>query len=375
MRTTALLLLLAGCSEPFPSADPLEDARPWAVEDSWIEVELVSVSDPLLRLSDVRGVALDSKGRVYVVDALEGGVIALSPGLRHLHTVGRAGMGPGEFELKQIQILPGDTLFVFDARLQRVTIIEPDDFEVVDVFPQPNWRHGPVTNLWRLADRERSLALVRRPFYLGEDEAVDQGRRDAILAIEEGEEAAPDTILVAPSREFLVARGPGSVAVGTHPFGRATFIRLIGGDRFVYANSGALDVSIVDFTGSIVHSFSFATVAASVTSEQLASEAGKTSGRLADVLRQGGPYVWPALAGLVVDEKGRIWVGIRGHQDELAWEWAAFTQDGVHTASVRLPAGHVVEAAREDRLYAVARDSVDVPRIRAYQLRQERAGS
>ncbi|MDE0075295.1 MAG: hypothetical protein OXR82_10960 [Gammaproteobacteria bacterium] len=375
MRTTALLLLLAGCGEPFRSADPLEDARSWAVEDSWIEVELASVSDPLLRLSDVRGVAVDSKGRIHVVDALEGGVIVLSPGLRHLHTVGRAGMGPGEFELKQIQILPGDTLFVFDARLQRVTIIEPDDFEVVDVFPQPNWRHGPVTNLWRLADRGRSLALVRRPFYAGEDETADQGRTDAILAIEEGEEAAPDTILVAPSREFLVARGPGSVAVGTHPFGREPFIRLIGRDRFVYANSGALDVSIVDFTGSTVHSFSFATVAMPVTSEQLASEAKRTSGGLADVLRQGDPYVWPALAGLVVDEQGRIWVGVRGHQDELEWEWAAFTQDGAHAGSVRLPAGQVVEAARDDRLYAVAHDSMDVPRIRAYQLRQERAGS
>ncbi len=369
----AVPLLLAACGQAVPSADdPAEAARPWAGGDSWMGVELTSISDPLLRLSNVLAIAVDSRGRVYVVDALEGGVIVLSPDLRHLETVGRAGEGPGEFRLKQIQILPTDTLFVFDVDLNRVTIIEPDNFEVIDTFLPANLRRGPVpSKLWKLASSRRFLALIRLPFYAGENDTADQGRTDAILAIDEGAEAASDTILVVPSPDFLVARTPGSVAVGTNPFGRVPFIRLIGRDRFVYTNSGALDVSVVDFTGSIVHSFSFPTVPVPVTSEQLSSRVSRTFGPLADVLREGGPYTWPALAGLTVDDEDRIWAGVRGQEGELEWEWAAFTQNGAHVGSVRLPAGQVLEAVRDDQLYTVSLDSLDVPRIRAYRLREE----
>ena len=368
----AVPLLLAACGQAVSSADdPAGAARPWAVGDSWMGVELTSISDPLLRLSDVRAIAVDSRGRVYVVDALEGGVIVLSPDLRHLETIGRAGEGPGEFRLKQIQILSADTLFVFDADLNRVTIIEPDDFEVIDTFLPANWRRGPVpSKLWQLASSGRFLALIRLPFHAGENDTADQGRMDAILAIDEGA-AASDTILMVPAPDFLVARRPGSVAAGTNPFGRVPLIRLIGRDRLVYANSGALDVSIVGFTGSIDHSFSFPTVPVPVTSEQLSSRVSRTFGPLADVLRQGGPYTWPALAGLAVDEENRVWVGIRGQEGELEWEWAAFTQIGAHAGSVRLPAGQILEAVRDDQLYTVSLDSLEVPRIRAYRLREE----
>ena len=369
----AVPLLLTACGQPVPSAgDPTEAARPWAVGDSWMGVELTSISDPLLRLSNVLAVAVDSRGRVYVVDTLEGGVIVLSPDLRHSETVGRAGDGPGEFRMKQIQILPADTLFVFDARLNRVTIIEPDDFEVVDTFLSASWRRGPVpSKLWKLAGSGRFLAVVRLPFHAGENDTADQGRTDAILAIDEGAEAASDTILMVPSPGYLVARGPGSVAVGTNPFGRVPLIRLIGRDRFAYANSEAFDVSIVDFTGSVVHSFSFPTAPVPVTPEQLSSQVSRASGPLVDVLRHGGPYTWPPLAGLTVDEEDRIWVGVRGQEGDLEWEWAAFTQNGAHAGSVRLPAGQVLEAVRDDQLYTVSLDSLDVPRIRAYRLREE----
>ena len=87
----------------------------------------------------------------------------------------------------------------------------------------------------------------------------------------------------------------------------------------------------------------------------------------ARLLRDGAPYVWPTLTGLVVDDEGHIWLGIR-KRDLSIWEWAAFSPDGTHVVSVDLPAGFELHAVRNGRLIGVGRDELDVPRVQAYRL-------
>ena len=81
----------------------------------------------------------------------------------------------------------------------------------------------------------------------------------------------------------------------------------------------------------------------------------------------GAPYVWPALTGMVVDDQDRIWVGIR-RADRSTTEWAAFEADGTHRVSVDLPVDVELYAVRGDRMVGVARDELDVARVRVYRL-------
>ena len=364
---------LAGCAGDLPDGEPGDAARvngprPWAGSDEWWEVTLEAVSEPELYFASIAEVVVDSQGRVFVVDRQQGGIAVLTPELALLATVGREGEGPGEFQSRQLQILAGDTLLVYDSRLGRITLFGPENLEVVSTSPVPNLERGVVENLWKLSGRGRFFALDRPPFVAGAGEAADRGRTEALLAFDESADVMGDTLATVVGSEYLVVRREGFMSVRSHPFGRGSLVGLLGGDRIVYANSGALEVTVVDFAGTAIHSFSHPLPPIPVTSAQLRAEVDEMPELMADALRAGTPYTWPALAGLVMDDEERIWIGIRSPGDNAEWEWAAFAVDGSHAGSVLLPAGFLLQVVRDRRIYVLSHDEFDVPSIRAYRL-------
>ena len=342
--------------------------RPWATAESRWELTLEAVSDADLYLTSIADVDVDSRGRVFLVDRSQGGIAVLTSELESLTMVGREGEGPGEFEFREVQILPGDTLLVYDLSLGRITLFDPESFQVITTRPPPNLERGAVTSLWKLPGEGRFFALDRPPYVAGAGEAADQGRREVLLAFDESAEVIADTLVTVPGSEMLVVRREGFLSVGSHPFGRRSLVDLLGDDRAVYANSDALDVTVVDMEGTMVHSFSHPLSPIPVTSAELRAEVEGMRELMADELRAGAPYTWPALAGLVTDDEERIWIGIRGPSDSAAWEWAAFAADGSHAGSVLLPAGHLLQVVRDGRLYGLSYDEFDVPSIQAYRL-------
>ena len=371
LLATAALTACAGDSSEGRSTEDAAVAlgpRPWATPESWWEITLEDVSEPDLFLTSIDDMDVDSRGRVFLVDRPAGGITVLTPELGALATVGRQGEGPGEFESRQAQILPGDTLLVYDRRLGRVTLFDPDNLEVVTTMPPPNLERRVVTNLWKRPGQGRFFALDRPPYVAGAGEAADLGRTEVLLAFDESADVIVDTLVIVPGTEALVVRREGFLTVGSHPFGRRSLVGLLGDDRMVYANSGALDVTVVDFEGTTVHSFSHPISPIPVTSAELRAEVEEMRDLMADVLRAGAPYTWPALVGLVTDDEERIWIGIRGPSDSDRWEWAAFAPDGSHAGSVLLPAGQLLHAVRDNRIYVLSHDEFDVPSIRAYRL-------
>jgi hypothetical protein len=76
-----------------------------------------------------QGVARLSDGRVAVADGGLGRsrVSVFSPEGRHLRTLGGTGDGPGEFRwATSLQAGPDDSLYAFDAQLQRLTVFSKD---------------------------------------------------------------------------------------------------------------------------------------------------------------------------------------------------------------------------------------------------------
>ena len=138
-----------------------------------------------------------------------------------------------------------------------------------------------------------------------------------------------------------------------------------------YANSDSFSVLLADVHGNIetLIATTLQPVPVSVKDfEEIADAMEARSPRLHRVLRDGGPYNWPALTGLVADDTERLWIGLRSDTSLESWEWAVFSFDGTHLGSVRLPAGEHVRAVRGAGLLTTTEDALGVPKVRLYHM-------
>ena len=351
---------------PAPSSAASDRAqRPWAAS-SPIEGTLEATSGDDAPLSYVWDVAMDSRGRVYVVDGSEPGVIVLNADLAHERTIGREGEGPGEFaRTATVQLLPGDTVLVWDAGLRRLTAFAPGSVEAASV-------HSPgtprlISRFWRLPGNVGHLALSVTPF-MADGSDQESTRTEELRHVREvGGRVVDEVLFSYPAAQSLVVRSEGAVSVAGHPFGRRSHVGILGDGRILHTSSDALEVKAIDLTGEVRTVFSHPTTYLPVSRQDIAAAADKLGGAFARVLHEGEPYVWPSLTGLVVDDEDRVWIGIRG-ADLSKWEWAAFLPDGTHQLSVELPASVEVYAIGGDRVIGVTQDEMDIPRIVAYRL-------
>lgn len=356
--------------------DPAFDARPWA-EGPWLTPTLEAASGDDVLLSRVDALDIASDGRVYVVDGASEGVLVLGADLTYKGSIGRRGDGPGEFKhLTVAQVLPGDSLFVFDADLQRITLFasQADGPE----YARPVWgptrtgsgAYKPAAAAYRHPGNG-SLLGVFRLAYMASGSDVGERRYHVLRHLYENHEGQhADSVFAFPSGEALVVRRGwikgGAVMVTTHPFGRRPYWSLLGHDRLVYVHSHAVSAQVIDWDGRSVSSFSYDLKPIPVTDAEVDAEADEMKAETARLFRDGAPYVWPPVAGLVGDDQERIWLAIR-KTDRAVLEWAAFTQDGTHAASVLLPANFRVLAVRDGRLVGVDVDAYDVPTIKSYR--------
>ena len=359
--------LLVGCSDAAAQNDQSREVRtlPTATD---------AVSDSSLQLSFVEAIAVDSRGLVYVKDRLYQGITVLDRDLTFIQTVGRAGSGPGEFTyITRMSILDEDSLAVYDRDLDRMTVFDPATRAVAHTLlnplgVSPDDQRRLAQEVFRVSGGPAYLGVSRRPYYASGDSDAPPIRTDIIMSVDSSG-TFRDSVIVVPSPERLVARRPGFVSAGPHPFGRTSWIRPLGRDRFVYANSGHFDVAVLDLAGDTVQSFSYPTTTLPVTGAQMDAQVSDMRPELAAVLRDGAPYTWPPLVGLVVDNSGAtsisIWVGVRGDD---AWEWAGFTEEGEYAGSVFLPAGAILMAASGQRLLSVSLDEFDVPEIHSHRI-------
>ena len=359
--------LLAGCSADTPGADPIDAPsadRSWATGPP-VQPVLEATSGDDAILSYVWDLAMDSRGHVYVVDFQEPGIIELNHDLGYERTIGREGEGPGEFgRAATVQILDGDSLIVWDSELQRLTLFPPGGSEAASVHSLGTQERSGTT--WRLPGG----AYLARSSTAYMADGSDQGstRTEVLRHIREEEGRVVDEVIFSyPAAESLVLRAEGAVSVAGHPFGRSSFVGLLADGRIAHAGSDALEVRAIDLAGDIQTAFSHPTTYMPVSRRDLAAAADGLGRDLARLLREGAPYVWPSLTGLVVDDEGRIWIGLRD-ADLTKWEWAAFLVDGTHRLSVELPAGFEVYAVGGGRMIGVEQDELDVPQIRAYRL-------
>ncbi len=361
----ALAGACAGDTGPVGQAASAPENRPWATAPPG-EAALEAASGDDVFLSYVWALATDSRGRVFVIDGQESAVIALNADLTYARMIGREGEGPGEFQRPaRVQVLAADSVLVWDSNLQRVTVFPPDGDEPAHAYsPGGHTRMGQVR---RLSNSPGYLSISSTAYMADGSDQGDTRAQVLRHVREESGELLVDDIVGYPADDALVLRGEGYVSMAGHPFARRSYVGVLAGDRIAHVSSDELALRVFDLDGQVLSAFSYETTTIAVTRAELDAAADRLSAEFGRLLREGAPYVWPTLTGLVADDEDRIWLGIRGN-DRSQVEWAAFRPDGSHALSVLLPAELEVFAVRDGRMIGVAADAMEVSRVEAYRL-------
>jgi hypothetical protein len=353
------------------AASGAKDTPPAAV--TLLRADSLAASEPAANFTEIRDLAVDSRGQVYVAD-FSGQITVLSADGRVLRHIGRSGSGPGEFNsLAQLRILPGDSLFVFDNGVERVSLYGPgDSLPATSVQLAANQLLFPY---WVAPAAGGRLVAAYRAAYSADDgRSGGAVRREFVRLMNADGSVLRDTLFSYPEAELLVLHGEVEGVAGS-PFGRRTVLAMGPGGTLYSAWSGDARVEVHPLDGSAARTLALASQHSSqaITAAERDSVVAMLSSGImpAQAVRRAveasAHHPWPVIRDLLVDERGGLWLGLAGRPREPV-TWTAYDARGRETARFELPAALELRALRGGRAYAVEKDRDDVPRVRIFAL-------
>lgn len=358
-------VLLAGCrgSDP-PPANLRGEFVPARVAGSPASADLMGVG----------AIDVDSRGNLYVGDR-SGQLLVFSPEGGVLRKLGRKGQGPGEFDyIQTVRVLPGDSVYAFDAGLQRATVFGPDSERAAysvnlgsNTMLFPYWT-AP------LPSKGSIFAAYRASFGDGDGRGQHGHRKEVLRLLSPDGSILKDSVLASDEAEMLFFRGQVN-GVTFNPFGRETVYAVGKDDRVYTAWTGALEIGVYSPDGRRIRTIRPAIAARPrpITARDRDSVAAALGGTIpaAQVRRafaEIGSDSWPLFREMVVDDAQNVWLGLIGPRGEPV-HWTAFDQGGARVASMDLPENVSLRVVRGRRAYGVELDADDVPRVVVYELR------
>lgn len=372
LRAPPFFALLATAVAPLAAACGGRGAPPPAAVSEYRAV-LRATSAPAVGLTAVAGLDVDARGNVYVADDHQ--VDVLRPDGRLLRRIGRQGQGPGEFQgVGGVRLLPGDSVFVFDAHASRVTVFPPaSDRPAYSVnvgtggllFPywvQPVPREGAL------------LALYRAAYGMSADGGPRGHRRETMRLLNGDASLRRDSVLSFPEYEAVPFESGGAKGVLFNPFGRRMLVAM-GAGRVYTAWSGGWSIDVHSPAGKLLRTIRPAgeprprpiePAERDSVVDMLANPYAPKAivGRALDAV---GNRTWPVLQDMVVDDRGRIWLAVTGMRGENV-HWTAFDEHGSRVGGFDLPEGVRLHRIRGDAAYGVRLDADDVPEVVVYDL-------
>ncbi|MET0400680.1 MAG: 6-bladed beta-propeller [Longimicrobiaceae bacterium] len=365
------LVICGGCRDasgrgPGAGDDDVEE-REWT-RALYTVAEVAASPDEAAAFSAITSLDVDSKGRIYVGDWNNGQVTVLSDSAAVLRTIGKKGEGPGEFRaVDGVQVLPGDSLQVYDMQLARLTTFAPNG-EVANVSTvMSSGSLAPPAFVRHSHRGGHIIAGYRRPFSTGDDPKQDAARREVVRLLDSDGRLARDSVLVLPVQQMVISRAGPMMTVRQNPFAPRSVLRLAPDDRIFYAWTDRVGIEIYSLGGKRIGGFSATHRAPSVTVEDIAEAVGPGDGRVRRLLSEAAPERWPPMRDFIVDDRARVWIALASPSRSPV-EWAVFQDSGRYIGSVMLPPDVQIHRVRGDLAYGVATDELDVPKVVVYRV-------
>lgn len=345
-----ILLLAAGCGGDPPGdawggrVDTLPDGRVavespadglWAAGNRWtarldLRIGKALGDEPYL-FGDVRGIAVDGLGRVWVLDNQANEIRVFSPDGRFVRAVGKGGEGPGEFRSPTgLARGSGGRMWVVDPRNVRVSVFDTAGRPVAE--HRREWRSRGYT--WEGGFYGSGFLLDR---VVSTEEADVLVRRDSTFA-------PLDTLLVPrPDRElsfFRVEYDRGSM-MQKIPFS-PWFDWAVGPEGDPWSAPGApYEIHRLRGAGDTLLTVRREWRPPPVTAEERSAAVERLRERFGEGVRQVDlsrvPETKPAVSTVFFDTTGHLWAGVHVSGEPPGRHFDVFDPEGRYLGRLTLP--------------------------------------
>lgn len=296
---------------------------------------------------------------------------------------GGSGTGSGEFRDLELPGVKGDTLILWDTRLERITRMTLDGTTIgTSQLRVPENAQVPdptVTGVFgdgRLLLSGRARALSTMPSAL---------RRDTIpLAIASVDGTFERLIARVPGHENVIVTGPGFVTMLQRPFGARTLVAT--DDNTLLVSVGDVDaVTRYGTDGSVLAVYRIDRPRRLISQVEIEQQRRRLAAQVdqlpppidqavADAMAQVAvPRVYPAHDRMLVDATGAIWLREDigpGRTSVENHRWTILDRDGNWLGMVTTPRRTEIHQVTRDQIVGVWRDENDVEHVRVHRLRR-----
>jgi hypothetical protein len=354
----------------------------WPQGEGWTVEEDLRIGAlegaPEYQIGQVGDIALDSEGRIHVLDAQAQHIRVYSPDGIYQSTIGARGGGPGELGYGLALLMaPGDTILVPDGRNLRFTRYAPDGSEAGSVRLDPD---GAWPMVFR-ASTQGAIFTQVRTFALPNQPALEN-QLDFLLRLASDGTVA-DTLMNFPSGSFQNFDGSGITFFAPEPVWDVT-----GDGRIILAVNDEYRIGIYSdgqLERVIEKSYQLTPVS-EADKEALRAELkrrfaaqGMPEATMEELLRRRFHFAefLPAILTVRAGPRGTIWTqqarspselseaefaGIReNHLEDLGSNlWDVFDPEGRFLGVVTLPRRFTPGLFRDEAIYGVWRDELNV---------------
>ena len=308
-------------------------------------------------------VAVEGTGRILVGDMHDSRVYAFAADGSLLRTIGRQGRGPGEFErIEAIYSGPGDTLFVFDSELGRISAFEPGTLTLAYDFAVSQDTLGQPLGLVGVRNTDFLLAFGQPPRSID----ADRERRKYVMRVNWKGEAMPPPMHDLPAGGFTTSR----FSMDGLPFGRHSVYRLGPGYELFAGWTASVDIAVHEPDGAPSHVIAYSLDPIPMTRSEIEWFVEGMSDMFREaILGADLPEFKQAYETFVVDDSARIWLKVTPpSMADTSAQWLILDSQSQLGGQVTLPANTDLQVIREGRAYAATQGREST--VIVYEIRQ-----
>ncbi len=378
-------LALTGCQSEAGSSPDLFDGEPWTL--SGPELKIGSLDDPEFVFGTVGMAGPGPDGFVYSLHPREATIRRWTADGVPAGTVGRQGEGPGEFTQPGRMGFFGDSLWVMDYGLRRITYFDLEGTLLGSLSPPMNHEEpGGVTLRPSVPLRDGTLiARAGAPTLLI---ATGELTRNPVTRID-AEGNVLGTIWFQPFRPMDILAILGQDGFGgffsVQPFQDAPLSAnmedgLLVVDRRSWTGDGPATITVtrLGLAGDTLFASDLPYTPVPLTSERVDSVVRASTerfgrfpeGDIRDATYR--PSYLPPVSGVVVGRDGTLWLRhfdpFESTNGERLYEWWVLDVSGAPLVRALIPARMRILTVTSEMVWGVERDELDVDYIVAYRL-------